>query len=103
MAPSSTASTAWGYDLLALGREREFGRAARRVSFVLAALASSVLFALLHLEPVRLPALLSWPSPYAPSSSGRGASCPLRRPRDVQLLRHLAHSPERARLLRDAH
>ena len=31
---------------------------ARRVSFVLAALASSVVFALLHLEPVLLPALL---------------------------------------------
>ncbi len=32
--------------------------AARKVSFVLAALVSSVLFALLHLEPVLLPALL---------------------------------------------
>jgi uncharacterized protein len=31
---------------------------ARRISFVLSALASSVLFALLHLEPVLLPALL---------------------------------------------
>lgn len=32
-------------------------RAARRISFTLAALASSVLFSLLHLEPVLLPAL----------------------------------------------
>jgi membrane protease YdiL (CAAX protease family) len=34
------------------------GRAARRVSFVLSALVSSVIFALLHLEPVLLPAIL---------------------------------------------
>ena len=33
-------------------------RAARRISFTLAALASSALFSLLHLEPVLLPALL---------------------------------------------
>lgn len=33
-------------------------RAARRISFALAALVSSVLFSLLHLEPVLLPALL---------------------------------------------
>jgi uncharacterized protein len=33
-------------------------RAARRISFALAALVSSVFFALLHLEPVLLPALL---------------------------------------------
>ena len=40
-----------------VGREN-FGPTARRASFVVSALASSVLFALLHLEPVLLPALL---------------------------------------------
>ncbi len=39
------------------GKE-EFAGTARKVSFVVSALASSVLFALLHLEPVLLPALL---------------------------------------------
>ena len=34
-----------------------FGRAARRVSFILSALVSSVIFALLHLEPIVLPAI----------------------------------------------
>lgn len=38
--------------------EGNLGSAARKVSFVLAALASSALFALLHLEPVLLPALV---------------------------------------------
>ncbi|MGH3145185.1 MAG: lysostaphin resistance A-like protein [Rubrobacter sp.] len=38
--------------------ENDFTPAARKVSFALSALASSVLFALLHLEPVLLPALL---------------------------------------------
>jgi membrane protease YdiL (CAAX protease family) len=41
-----------------LGGPEGSPRAARRISFVLAALASSALFALLHLEPVLLPALL---------------------------------------------
>jgi membrane protease YdiL (CAAX protease family) len=41
-----------------LGRSENPGRMAKRISFTLAALASSVLFALLHLEPVLLPALL---------------------------------------------
>jgi uncharacterized protein len=39
------------------GKE-DSGRAAKRVSFTLSALVSSVIFALLHLEPVLLPALL---------------------------------------------
>jgi membrane protease YdiL (CAAX protease family) len=39
------------------GKE-DFGRAAKRVSFALSALTSSVIFALLHLEPVLLPALV---------------------------------------------
>jgi membrane protease YdiL (CAAX protease family) len=41
-----------------LGRSGNPGRTASRISFVLAALVSSVLFASLHLEPVLLPALL---------------------------------------------
>jgi membrane protease YdiL (CAAX protease family) len=41
-----------------LSRSENPGRTASRVSFVLAALVSSALFALLHLEPVLLPALL---------------------------------------------
>lgn len=40
-----------------VGKE-EFAGTARKASFVVSALASSVLFALLHLEPVLLPALL---------------------------------------------
>ena len=40
-----------------LGGSEDSPRAARRISFALAALASSVLFSLLHLEPVLLPAL----------------------------------------------
>lgn len=39
------------------GRPEPSPRTARRASFILAALASSVLFSLLHLEPVLLPAL----------------------------------------------
>ena len=39
------------------GKE-DSGRAAKRVSFALSALVSSVIFALLHLEPVLLPAIL---------------------------------------------
>ena len=38
--------------------KEDFGPTARKASFVVSALASSVLFALLHLEPVLLPALL---------------------------------------------
>jgi uncharacterized protein len=41
-----------------LGGSADRGRTARRISFALAALVSSILFALLHLEPVLLPALL---------------------------------------------
>jgi membrane protease YdiL (CAAX protease family) len=41
-----------------LGGSADRGRMARRVSFALAALVSSVVWALLHLEPVLLPALL---------------------------------------------
>ncbi len=41
-----------------LGGSGDLGRAAKGISFALAALASSVVFALLHLEPVLLPALL---------------------------------------------
>jgi membrane protease YdiL (CAAX protease family) len=41
-----------------LGGSADRGRTARRISFALAALVSSVVFALLHLEPVLLPALL---------------------------------------------
>ena len=40
------------------GESEDTRKTARRVSFVLAALISSVVFALLHLEPVLLPALL---------------------------------------------
>jgi len=40
-----------------VGKE-DFAGTARKASFVISALASSVLFALLHLEPVLLPALL---------------------------------------------
>jgi membrane protease YdiL (CAAX protease family) len=40
-----------------VGKE-DFAPAARKASFIVSALASSVLFALLHLEPVLLPALL---------------------------------------------
>jgi uncharacterized protein len=39
-------------------RKEGSGRAARRVSFTLSALISSAIFALLHLEPVLLPAIL---------------------------------------------
>jgi membrane protease YdiL (CAAX protease family) len=39
-------------------RKEDFGSTARTASFFVSALASSVLFALLHLEPVLLPALL---------------------------------------------
>ena len=41
-----------------LGGTGDLGRPARKVSFVLSALVSSAVFALLHLEPVLLPALL---------------------------------------------
>jgi membrane protease YdiL (CAAX protease family) len=41
-----------------LGESEDTRKTARRISFVLAALISSVVFALLHLEPVLLPALL---------------------------------------------
>lgn len=41
-----------------VGGKEDFGPAARKASFVVSALASSVLFALLHLELVLLPALL---------------------------------------------
>jgi uncharacterized protein len=47
-----------GYVSANLRRSEGSARTARRASFALAALASSVLFALLHLEPVLLPALL---------------------------------------------
>jgi membrane protease YdiL (CAAX protease family) len=47
-----------GYVSRSLGGPEGSPRAARGLSFALAALASSVLFALLHLEPVLLPALL---------------------------------------------
>jgi uncharacterized protein len=40
------------------GESESTRRTARRAAFALAALASSVVFALLHLEPVLLPALL---------------------------------------------
>jgi uncharacterized protein len=46
-----------GYLPTSLGGPEGSPRAARRISFALAALASSVLFSLLHLEPVLLPAL----------------------------------------------
>ena len=41
-----------------LGGNEDPGRNAKRISFVLSALVSSAVFALLHLEPVLLPALL---------------------------------------------
>ena len=41
-----------------IGEPEGKGKAARRVSFAVAALVSSAVFALLHLEPVLLPALL---------------------------------------------
>ena len=47
-----------GYVSRGLGGPEDSPRAARGVSFALAALASSALFSLLHLEPVLLPALL---------------------------------------------
>lgn len=47
-----------GYVSRGLGRPGGSPRSARGLSFALAALASSVLFSLLHLEPVLLPALL---------------------------------------------
>jgi hypothetical protein len=47
-----------GLLISARSRAKEPGVAARRISFVLAALASSVFFALLHLEPVLLAALV---------------------------------------------
>jgi uncharacterized protein len=47
-----------GYVSKGLGGPEGPTRATRWISFVLAALASSALFALLHLEPVLLPALL---------------------------------------------
>ena len=47
-----------GYVSKGLGGPEASTRTSRRVSFALAALASSAFFALLHLEPVLLPALL---------------------------------------------
>ena len=47
-----------GYVSKSLGGPEGSPRAARGISFALAALVSSALFALLHLEPVLLPALL---------------------------------------------
>ena len=47
-----------GYVSKSLGGPENSPRAVRRISFALAALASSALFALLHLEPTLLPALL---------------------------------------------
>ena len=47
-----------GYVSQGLGGPEASTRTSRRVSFALAALASSAFFALLHLEPVLLPALL---------------------------------------------
>ena len=44
--------------LISMGTNGYSGRATRNVSFALSALVSSVVFALLHLEPVLLPALL---------------------------------------------
>jgi uncharacterized protein len=41
-----------------MGGTGDYERAAKRVSFALSALASSTVWALLHLEPVLLPALL---------------------------------------------
>jgi membrane protease YdiL (CAAX protease family) len=47
-----------GYVSASFGGSENPARTTRRISFALAALASSVLFSLLHLEPVLLPALL---------------------------------------------